>query len=171
LGINENQLWGLRLQCTIDITVSNRKVTNMGNIPLQRSFFQRLLGRCATAEPADRGCWSFSGHTVELNLTRIPELAPLGSGVRLESEALPERLLVVHGTDGQYYAFRNRCGHGGRRLDPMPDQAKVQCCSLGKTTCDYSGKVLAGAAKTELVTFVVTVEGDRLTVRLESSAQ
>ena len=40
------------------------------------------------------------------------------------------RTLVVHGDDGTFHAFANRCRHMGRRLDPVPGTETVQCCSV-----------------------------------------
>ena len=142
------------------------KAARMSKKTLERNFFQRLLGRCATPEPADSTCWKYVDSEITLFLSKTPELSEPGSGVRLEGEALPERLLVVHGTNGQFLAFRNRCGHGGRRMDPMPDQPNVQCCSLGKTTCDYEGKVLSGAARESLKAYPVEFQGDILIIQL-----
>jgi nitrite reductase/ring-hydroxylating ferredoxin subunit len=114
---------------------------------LRRNFLQRLFGWCATKPPADPDAWSVQGNGIAVDLARVPELTQKGQGVRLENKGLPYRLLLIHGDDDRYYAFKNRCTHGGRRLDPVPGTRQVQCCSIGRSTYDYSGKVLSGPAK------------------------
>jgi len=133
---------------------------------LQRNIFQRLLGLCATKAPADDGSWTVRGNQVLVDLGRVPELADPNRAVRLEKKGLPERLLVFHGNDGRYHVFKNRCKHGGRRVDPVPGREQVQCCSLGRSTYDYSGKILAGPAKRPLETLPVRMEDDRLVIEI-----
>jgi len=80
--------------------------------------------------------------------------------LRLEGKELTERILVVFGDDGQYYAFKNSCTHAGRRLDPIPGTNKVQCCSVGKSTFDYEGKKQSGSAEHDVHTYPVSKEND-----------
>lgn len=129
-------------------------------------FLKRILGICDTRPPACADAWSLAGRTVTLDLARLPELAPAGGAVRLEGRGLPHRLLLVHGSDGGFYAFVNRCSHMGRRLDPLPGQDRLQCCSVSKSTFAYAGDPLAGAARTALKTFAVTLAGNELTIVL-----
>lgn len=133
---------------------------------LRRNLFQRLFGICATRQPADPGAWGVEAGRVMLDLDRLPELADQDRSIRLEKGGLPDRILVVHGNDGRYHAFRNRCRHAGRRLDPVPGTARVQCCSIGRSTYDYTGKVISGPAKVPLDTLPVHREGNRLFIEL-----
>jgi nitrite reductase/ring-hydroxylating ferredoxin subunit len=131
---------------------------------LNRGIFQRLLGRPATKEPGDPSCWTYSDGRIVITLERTPELAGPGRGIRLEGQDCPERVLVIHGDDGEYHAFRNKCTHGGRRLDPVPGAHTVQCCSVGKTTFGYQGQVLAGAGKEGIPFYPVQVQDGKVTV-------
>lgn len=131
---------------------------------LKRNVFQRLFGKCATMEPVDKSCWSYTDGRLVIDLARLPELYSKGSAVRLEGADLPERVLLVHGDDGNYYAFKNCCTHGGRRLDAVPGAGTIQCCSVGKSTFDYSGRLLAGSAKGDVAAFAVQVEGETVVV-------
>jgi nitrite reductase/ring-hydroxylating ferredoxin subunit len=99
-----------------------------------------------------------------VDLTRVPELAEPNRAVRLEKKGFPDRFLLIHGDDGRYYAFKNRCIHGGRRLDPIPGTRHVQCCSIGRSTYDYSGKVLSGPAKGPLEALPVRIEDGRVVI-------
>ena len=103
-------------------------------------FFKRLFGICNTPLPGDAGCWSYSNNKITIDLKRAPELTLKGSALRLEGRSLPQRFLVVHGNDGEFHAFVNKCAHAGRRIDLVADEEKLMCCSLGKSTYDYSGK-------------------------------
>lgn len=103
---------------------------------------------------------------IEIDLNRVPELSNSGSAIRLEGGGLPERILVVHGNDGEFHAFRNKCMHGGRRIDPLPGNSSVRSCSVSKATYDYSGKVISGPAKGPLEKYPTRKENGKLVVIL-----
>ena len=106
-------------------------------------FFTKLLGICSTPLPADSSCWSFTDGKIEVDLARVRELSSPGGAVRLEGSPLPRRVLVVRDKDGAYHAFPNRCTHmGHRRLDHMPEEGKIKCCSVGQSVFDYEGNRL-----------------------------
>lgn len=128
-------------------------------------IFKRLLGICETRPPADPGCWKYQGGKLEIHLDRAPELSRKGGAIRLEGPSLPKRVLVVHGQDGRFHAFPNRCTHvGHRRVDPVPGEERIRCCSVGKSTFDYSGKRLSGSAQEPLVPLAVESDGKRLLI-------
>jgi nitrite reductase/ring-hydroxylating ferredoxin subunit len=135
-------------------------------VTLKRTILQRLFGISATKIPADPGCWTAAAGKLVINLARAPELGKPGGAIRLEGKNMGQRILVVHGEDGNYYAFGNRCRHMGRRLDPVPGTGTVQCCSVGKTTYAYDGKVLSGPAKESVVTFAVLLKNGELSIEL-----
>ena len=138
----------------------------MAEQSLKRNIFQRIFGISATALPQDPDCWTYADGRVQIDLDRAPELARPGGAVRLEKKDLPERVLVVHGDDGTFHAFANRCRHMGRRLDPVPGTETVQCCSVSKSTYDYQGKMLTGAAKGPVAVYAVAADDGKLTIRL-----
>ncbi len=133
---------------------------------LQRNIFQRLFGICATKKPQDDGCWTFGNHKITVDLNRAQELKSPGGALRIESTTLPDRIVVVRGADGGYFAFKNRCTHMGRRLDPVPGAQQVQCCSIGKSTFDYEGKRISGTAGKPVDTYAVIVEDGKLIIEL-----
>ena len=107
-------------------------------------FFRMLFGICDTQPPVDTGCWRVDQGKIELDLARTPELQEKGGAIRLEGEGVPERVLVIHGRDGRFRAYRNRCTHGGRRIDPWEETKLLRCCSISKSTFDYDGNVVSG---------------------------
>ncbi len=127
-------------------------------------FFSRILGTCRTKPPQDPECWRHLEGRLEVDLDRVPELKRQDGAVRLEGRGEPLRVLLIYGQDGRFHAFENKCSHGGRRLDPLPDAAQIQCCSLGRSTFDYRGERLSGAAKGPVRTLLVEQDGSRLII-------
>ena len=139
----------------------------MENGTLRRNIFQRIFGICATKEPLDDGCWTYENGTVTVDLSRAPELFIQNGAIRLEKkDNLPDRLLVFKSDDGQYHALRNQCAHAKRRMDPVPGAQQVQCCSIGKSTFDYDGKVVSGMAGGDIRIYPVVLENDKLIITL-----
>ncbi|MBN1336181.1 MAG: Rieske 2Fe-2S domain-containing protein [Deltaproteobacteria bacterium] len=131
---------------------------------LKRSLFQRIFGICATLPPRDAGCWQVEGSRVTVTLAQAPELAQPYGAVRLEGKALARRVLVYQGGDGRFHALHNRCSHMGRRLDPVPGDVGLQCCSLGRSRYDDEGHVQGGLAHGAVAVFPVTEEEGRLVI-------
>jgi len=131
-------------------------------------ILKRILGICETPL-ADAQSWQMSGTQILADLNKIPALSKSGSAVRLEGKGLAARILLVHGTDGNYHAFVNKCSHMGRRIDPMAGDPSLCCCSVSKSAYTYDGKVISGPAKIPLRTLPVQVnpESGILTAVLE----
>lgn len=135
--------------------------------PMPRSNpLKRLLCIAVSPQPGDAACYAISKDTVEIDLTRAPELTAPGGALRLEDSKLADRILVVHGLDGRFRAFRNRCACGGFRIDPVPGEQKVRCCTLMQSTYDYTGKRLSGTATKDLDLLNVAASPDRLSIAL-----
>lgn len=134
---------------------------------IQRSIFQRIFGKPVTKKPQNDSCWSYEDGSLTINLTQAPELQQPGGALRLEGEGLPVRVLVVHGEDGHYCAYHNRCTHmGHRRLDPVPGTNTVQCCSINKSTYDENGKPIFGPAPESITRFPLEVDGDTIVISI-----
>jgi nitrite reductase/ring-hydroxylating ferredoxin subunit len=130
-------------------------------------FLKRILGICETQTPSTENSWTYAAPTITVRLSRLPEIQKPGGAVRLEGAGLPGKILVVRGTDGAYHAFSNRCTHMGRRLDPLPGQDRLECCSVSKSTFTYTGAPVSGAAKKPIKIFPTRVEGDELKISLD----
>ena len=129
-------------------------------------FADRLQGIPKTQLPQIDGAWDYSDDTLTLDLSKLPELVSLGGAVRIEGEILTEPILVVLGEDGNYYAFKNVCTHGGRMIDPVAGAMTLECCSASRSTYDYQGNVLSGPAEGPLTSYPLSVDGDLLTIDL-----
>ena len=133
----------------------------------KRSFFQRLLGSPATAKPVNDNCWSFADGKLTIDLKAAEELKQPGGALRVEGKNMPNRVLVVHGEDGEYRAFHNQCTHlGHRRLDPVPGTNTVQCCSVNKSTYDTEGTKIYGPAPRPITRYQVEQDSDSLIVKI-----
>ena len=130
-------------------------------------IFKRIFGICETKQPENQDCWKYLNNTVEIDLSKTPELHEKDSAIRLEGNGLPNRILVVRNGDDQYHAFENRCTHYGRRLDPLPGQPMLQCCSIGKSTFNFSGSNISGPGKGNIQSYPVEKSGEMLLVRLD----
>ncbi len=132
-------------------------------------LWKRIFGICETKPPASPDGWKFADGIISIDVLRTPELSKAGGAVRLEGNSLPQRVLVLHGTDGSYHAFVNRCTHMGRRLDPLAGEVAVRCCSVSKSIFAYDGEPLSGAAKSALKILPVDAEENRLSIRLSET--
>jgi len=129
-------------------------------------ILKRIFGICETKPPENPDCWRYSSGRVEIDLSKVPELNEKDAAIRLEGKGLPNRLLIVIGSDDKFHAFENRCTHFGRRLDPLPGQPLVQCCSIGKSTFDYTGDIVSGSAKEPIKSFPVEKQNGTLIIDL-----
>ena len=129
-------------------------------------WLKRIFGISETPPPGNDASWEFANQAIKIDLNQMPEIAHPGSAVRLEGKGLPVRTLVVHGKDGDFHAFANRCTHMGRRIDILPGTDRIECCSVSKSTFDYGGQPLGGAAKKPLQVFTVALSDKELTIQL-----
>ncbi len=113
-------------------------------------LLKRVFGISNTKKPSNPDCWDFSSGHINLDLTKIPELNSETCAVRLEGKDLPYRVLVIHGSDKKFHAIKNKCSHGGRRIDILDNSDNLMCCSVGKSTFKYSGELISGSAKKDI---------------------
>jgi nitrite reductase/ring-hydroxylating ferredoxin subunit len=109
-------------------------------------ILKALLGKCETKE-LDPRLWSLANGVVRVKFGEVAELAIKGGAVYLQGKGLYIPILIVRTEDDKYLAFANKCTHGGRKIDHVPSESKLRCCSLGHSTYDYNGNVVKGMAK------------------------
>jgi nitrite reductase/ring-hydroxylating ferredoxin subunit len=128
------------------------------------SFWKSVFGICET--PVQEAGWLVTDGAVFVDLEKIPALREPGAAVRLEDPSLPDRLLILHGRDGEYHAYVNRCTHMGRRLDPGGPGAALRCCSVSHSEFARDGQPAKGPARKPVTVLPVRREGNRLRVAL-----
>lgn len=153
--------------CSAGCSDSTMEIRADAEMSVKRNFFQRLLGIPATKNPVNNACWTYNDGILTIDLNKSPELKINGGAFRIDDESLPEKAIIIHGDDGKYYAFRNKCTHSGRMLDPVPGGFTVQCCSIGKSTWDYTGKLLSGSAKGDLKSYPVECKDNMLYISMK----
>jgi len=129
-------------------------------------WLKRVLGICRTRPPDDPGCWKRGEGKIEIDLSQAGELARPGGAIRLEGGGLIDGVLVIKAEDGTFHAFVNKCSHAGRRLDPLPGEALVECCSVGKSRFGYAGDRRSGMAKRAIKRLRVEARAGKLIVSL-----
>jgi nitrite reductase/ring-hydroxylating ferredoxin subunit len=134
----------------------------------KRTIFQRIAGKPQSGPPADPDCWSYANGRLFIDLTRARELVQPWGAINIDDPSLPVPVLVFQDGGGVFRAFCNLCGHGGRRLDPVPGTETLMCCSLGKSRYDYAGNVVDGASEKGVVMFDVATGPGRLIVTLHA---
>lgn len=133
---------------------------------LKRGILQRIFGIPATKPPANPDCWTYAKGTAVVTLSRAHELKHNGSAVRLEGNGLPLRVLVCRDDDGNLHAYHNKCGHQGRRVDPVPGEGCLQCCSVMGGFYEYDGKKRAGPGDAPLAPLKAREEDGKLLVEI-----
>ncbi|MDY6893754.1 MAG: Rieske 2Fe-2S domain-containing protein [Chloroflexota bacterium] len=128
-------------------------------------FFKSIFGICET-KPLSPDLWGSEQNKVRLKLEQIPELSQRGGAVYLKDQGLQTPVLVVRTMDDRYLAFANSCPHGKRKIDPLPGEPALRCCSVGYSKFDYEGNVLKGPAKDPLKRYDVELSGGELVISL-----
>lgn len=128
-------------------------------------FCKAVAGVCQT-KPLARKHWTKEGDEVRVNLGAVEQLNQPDGAVYLCGQGLDKPILLVRTPDGSLLACRNACTHYGRKLDPVPGQSKLRCCSIGHSTFDYQGALLSGWAKEPLTIYPVQVAGDQALIKI-----
>ena len=129
------------------------------------SIFKAVLGICDT-KPLGGDLWSLEGNKARVKLSQMPEPLVKGGAVYLKGGGLSKPVLLLRTEDDRYLAFEDRCTHFGRKLDPIPGEEKLRCCSLFHSTYDLDGKNISGAAKRPLPSYVVEQSDGDLVITL-----
>ena len=127
-------------------------------------ILKKIFGICETRKPEDPGCWIISGGRVEIDLKRAGELSRQGGAIKLEGKGLADRILVIGGGNGLFYAYKNKCTHMGRRIDPVFGSQDMRCCSVMGSRFGITGEVLSGPANGALKIFEVKIENNKLNI-------
>ena len=130
------------------------------------SVFKAILGICET-KPLSTNLWSLEGNKVKVKLSQMPEPLPKGGAVYLKGGGLPKPVLLLRTEDDRHLAFEDRCTHfGHRKLDLVPDEAKLRCCSINHSIYDLEGNRLSGPAKNPLKCYTIEQSNGDLLITL-----
>jgi nitrite reductase/ring-hydroxylating ferredoxin subunit len=125
---------------------------------------KKIFGICETRKPNDPGCWTYSNGMVKIDLNRAGELSIPKSAIRIEGKGLADRILVIRDETGGFHAYKNRCTHMGRRIDPVPETSQVRCCSVMGSLFNEKGEIVSGPGKKNLVKYESFTDGSAMTV-------
>jgi nitrite reductase/ring-hydroxylating ferredoxin subunit len=143
----------------------NVQADRRGIMAFLMGIFRAMIGKCDTKE-LDPGLWSIENSGVRVKLGEATELSVKGGAVYLQGKGLDTPVLIVRTEDDRYLAFANKCTHGGRKIDHVPGESKLRCCSIGHSTYDYDGNVLKGMAKRPIAKYQTEQSGTDLIVKL-----
>jgi len=130
------------------------------------SIFKAILGICET-KPLSGSLWSLEENKVKVKLGQMPEPLQKGGAVYLKGGGLSKPVLLLKTEDDRYLAFEDRCTHfGHRKVDLVPGEAKLRCCSINHSTYDLEGKNISGPAKAPLTCYVVEQSDGDLIITL-----
>ena len=130
------------------------------------SIIKSMLGICESEALSDN-LWNVEGKTVKVKIGSMAEPLQKGRAVYLKGKGLAKPVLLVRTEDDVYLAFSNRCTHfGHRRLDPVPGEPKLRCCSVNHSTYDLQGNPISGPAKKPLKRYSVERSGGDLVITL-----
>jgi cytochrome b6-f complex iron-sulfur subunit len=127
------------------------------------NFFKALAGICQT-EPLDEDLWSFGQNRARVKVGQAPELKNPGGAVYLKGKGLQKPVLIVALDGGEYLCVLNRCTHFYRKLDPVPGEQKLRCCSVNHSTFDHEGNKLSGPARKPLTVYQWKLEDGELVI-------
>ena len=71
---------------------------------------------------------------------------------------------MIRGNNGLFYAYKNKCTHMGRRIDPVSGSQDVRCCSVMGSRFGITGEVLSGPGNGALKIFEVKIENNKLNI-------
>lgn len=112
--------------------------------------------------------FSLDNNTVTIDIKKAIELEKVGYSAKLKfgPEYKETKMIIAHVSDEQYLCYENKCTHGGREIEYMPQEKAFQCVSFGHSSFSIDGKVTGGPAKGPLKQFNISKVGNELIIAL-----
>jgi len=113
--------------------------------------------------------WKLSDNKIIIDLAKSECLALPGGAGKLSvdtGDEKPLKLIVVQCNDGKFKVFSDCCTHGGRELNYLHEEGKLQCSSFGRSEFSMKGQALKGPAEGPLAVYMVEVNNNLLFVTL-----
>lgn len=126
------------------------------------------LGGCATftkigkTPPIPEDAYSLDAeiNRVEVDLSKVPQLAEPGGSVKIRAAALPDPLIIARTAEETYVVASITCPHRGVEVEYQPEAGEFECASLGSSRFALDGSLEDGQAKEPLRVFPTSFEGD-----------
>lgn len=106
--------------------------------------------------------YTIDGNHLIIKLDQVPDLAKIGGSAKLASA--DHKIAIVKISELEFMVFENRCSHGGRELNYLADQQKIQCTSFGKSRYNLDGEVEKGPAPSPIKLYDSFKEAEQLTI-------
>lgn len=101
--------------------------------------------------------------TTQVHVCNVEDV-PLGEGIRIEQDELPEPIAVFN-DEGRFYALSDTCSHGQSSLaDGEVGNCQVECAMHWGRFDLKSGKASALPALLPVQAYPITVTGERIYV-------
>jgi Rieske Fe-S protein len=102
--------------------------------------------------------WKHNDDGIIIDLAKSECLALPGVAGKLSvdtGDEKPIKLIVVHYKEGQFKVFSDCCTHGGRELNYLHEEGKLQCSSFGHSEFSMKGQAIKGPAEGPLAVYPV----------------
>jgi Rieske Fe-S protein len=120
-------------------------------------------------EPIPDDAWQLQNNTITIDLNRSACLAEPGGAGKLSvntGDEKPLKLIVLHRAAGKFKVFSDCCTHGGRELNYLHEEERLQCSSFGHSEFNLKGLAVKGPAEGPLAIYPCTKNGDLLNIAL-----
>lgn len=120
---------------------------------------------CALFQRRDEDIELESADVIAFSLDEQPRLREPNGFVRAEVDARDARVIIINRPDVGIIALDMSCPHMGCDVDWLPDTGELECSCHGSRFA-ANGDVLEGPAEEALDAYVVTRDGDAISVDL-----
>ena len=128
-------------------------------------IIKAIFGICDT-KPLNPELWNLEENRAKVKLDQMPKQLQDGEAIFLQGKGLKKPVFILKVSTDKYLAFTNSCTHAGRKLDPVPGEPLLRCCSVNHSTFDYDGNKINGPAKDPLTRHEVELSETELIITL-----
>jgi cytochrome b6-f complex iron-sulfur subunit len=118
-------------------------------------------------EAADKS-YTIKGNKLIIDMEKNKVLFSDGGAMKLKFDYRGKKMkiLVFRKAGDAYYAFENRCTHGGMPLKYNPETQQIKCTSISQSVFNLDGEVTGGPAPSPIRKFDIIKTNHLLTVTL-----
>lgn len=147
-----------------------KKVSMVSASVLLATSTSTLLTGCSTityisqSPLIPKDAYSIAGDQLEIDLSKVPDLAFAGDSASIEDDSLLNFLLIAKTGKDNFVVVSSECTHRGKALRYKHDEGVFQCSSLGSSKFGLDGKVISGPADKPLKVFYTNLTGNKLII-------